>query len=112
MKDMKRMKMQKKSYSAISPFMSFMLFMVEKKGGCLVGSHPGGKQRKIPLMPGALVVLLQATRAANSQPALLFPPPFALIVLPYYTQKVVQKAQGWHHRLCSLMPPALKPRVT
>jgi len=80
------MKIQKKSYSAISPFMSFM---VEKKRGRLVGSQPGGKQRKIPLMPGALVVLPQASRAASSQPALLFPPPFALIVLPYYTQKVV-----------------------
>ena len=69
--------------------MSFMLFMVEKKWGHLVGSQPGGKQRQIPLMPGALVVLPQASRAASSQTALLFPPPFALFVLHYYPQKVV-----------------------
>ncbi len=66
-----------------------MLFMVEKKGIHLVGSQPGGKQRKIPLMPGVLVVLPQASRAASSQPAPLFPPPFALIVLHNYSQKVV-----------------------
>jgi len=89
MKDMKRMKMQEKSSSAISPFMSFMLFMVEKKRVRLVGSQPGGKQRKIPLMPGALIVPPQASRAASSQTALLFPPPFALSVLHYYAQKVV-----------------------
>ena len=83
------MKMQKKSSSAISRFMSFMLFMVERKRGRLVGSQPGGKQRKIPLMPGALVVLPQASRAASSQTALLFPPPIALFVFHYYTQKVV-----------------------
>jgi len=83
------MKIQKKSYSSFSSFMSFMLFMVEKKRASLVGSHPDGKQCKIPLMPGALVVLPQASRAASSQTALLFPPPFALIVLHYYTQKVV-----------------------
>ncbi len=83
------MKIQKISYSALSPFMSSMLFMVEKKRVRLVGSQPRGKQRKIPLMPGALVVLSQASRAACSQTALLFPPPIALIVLHYYTQKVV-----------------------
>jgi len=102
---MKRMRIQKKSSSAISPFMSFMLFMVEKKRGPLVGSHPGGKQRNIPLMPGALAVLSQASRAACSQTALLFPPPIALIVLHYYSQKVVSKAQGWRHRLISASPP-------
>jgi len=75
MKSMKRMKIQKNSYSAISLLMSFMLFMVEKKRGRLVGSQPGGKQRKISLMPGALVVLPQASRAASSQTALLFPRP-------------------------------------
>jgi hypothetical protein len=75
MKNMKRMKIQKKSYSAISPFMSFMLFMVERKRVRLVGSQPGGNQRKIPLMPGALIVLPQASRAASSQIALLFPRP-------------------------------------
>jgi len=65
--------------------MSFMLFMVEKKGGHLVESRPGGKQRKIPLIPGALIVLPQASRAASSQTALLFPPLFASIVLHYFT---------------------------
>jgi|GEM_PF-443235 len=105
MKDMKSMKIQKKSYSSFSSFMSFMLFMVEKKRGCLVGSQPGDKQRKIPLMPGALVVLPQASRAASSQTALLLPPPFALIVLHYYSQKVVSKAQGLHHRLISASLP-------
>jgi hypothetical protein len=63
--------------------------MLERKRGCLVGSQPGGKQRKIPLMPGVLVVLPQASRAASSQTGLLFPPSFALVVLQYYSQKVV-----------------------
>jgi len=72
MKSMKSMKIQKKSYSAFSPF---MLFMVERKMVRLVGSQPGGKQRKIPLMPGVLVVLPQASRAASSQTLLLFPLP-------------------------------------
>jgi len=70
---MKRMKIQKKSYSTFSLFMSFMLFMVEKARGRLVGSQPGGKLRKIPLMPGALIVLPQASRAAGSQPSCCFP---------------------------------------
>jgi hypothetical protein len=86
---MKSMKIQKKSSSALAPFMSFMLFMVEKKRVRLVGSQPGDKQRKIPLMPGVLVFLPQASRAASSQTALLFSPPIALIVLHYYTQKGV-----------------------
>jgi hypothetical protein len=75
MKNMKRMKIQKKFYSAIFPFMSFMIFIVENKGGHLVGSQPGGNQRKIPLMPGVLIVLPQASRAASSQTTLLFPRP-------------------------------------
>ena len=40
-----------------------------KKRVHLVGSQPGDKQHKIPLMPGALGMLPQASRAANSKPA-------------------------------------------
>jgi len=86
---MKRMKIQEKSYSAFSPLHVLHALHGGKKWGHLVESQPGGKQRQIPLMPGALVVLPQASRAASSQTALLFPPPLALIVLRYYTQKIV-----------------------
>jgi hypothetical protein len=78
MKRMKRMKItkiQKKSYSAFSPLPVLHALHGRKKGVRLVGSQPGDNQRKIPLMPGVLVVLPQAGRAASSQSAPLFPLP-------------------------------------
>jgi hypothetical protein len=89
MKDMKRMKIQKNSYSAISPFMSFMLFMVEKKEGSPRRKSTRRQTAQNPAHARRAHCPPTSESGSKFSNRPVVSPPFALIVLRYYSQKVV-----------------------
>ncbi len=91
------MKIQKKSYSAVSPFMSFMLFMVERKRGAPRRKSTRRQPAQNPAHAWRAHCPPTSESGSEFSNSPVVSPPFALIVLHYYTQKVVLKAQGANH---------------